>query len=321
MAEFIRLYDVHKRYYSMGMMDQADLIYQLMEESPLLTALSFMNNAGSYKEVNRITGHSSTEPRRINQGYSGSGYTSGVDQFLKSILGGIVQVDKALLNRYGNDEIERQRREKIRVMRATFERLFVKGDSETNDAEFNGLQKLLTGSAGKQIINAGSTSGGDALDLGKLDQAYLAVYNPTHWIMNTTMYRRLDKITRQSNSMNYVPNELGIKQQTYKGLPIIHLREDAQGNEILPFTEANPGGGTPASTSIYCVSLSEMGLYGIQTQDISIEFNGEQVVSDGTGKLLTANVTQIEWDAGIAYDQQQSICRVQGIKDAAITDS
>jgi hypothetical protein len=99
MADFIRLFDVHKRYYSMGMMEQAELIYQLMEESPLLTALSFMNNAGSYKEVNRVTKHSSTEPRRINQGYSGSDFASGVDQFLKAIFGGIVQVDKALLNR------------------------------------------------------------------------------------------------------------------------------------------------------------------------------------------------------------------------------
>lgn len=305
----------------MGMMDQADLIMQLMEESPLLTVMPFQNVAGSYKEVSRVTGHSSTEPRRINQGYPSSTYQSGIDRFLKAILGGIVQVDKAILNRYGEDEITRQRQEKIRVMRATFERLFIKGDSQSNEAEFDGLQKLLSGAAGKQIINAGSTSGGDALDLGKLDQAYLSVYNPTHWVMNTTMYRRMDKITRNSQSMNYMPNELGIKQQYYKGLPIIHLREDAQGNEILPFTEENPGGGTPASTSIYCISIGERGLYGIQTQDISIQFTGEQVVSDGTGKPLTANLTQIEWDAGIAYDQQQSICRIRGIKDAAITDS
>ena len=52
------------------------------------------------------------------------------------------------------------------------------------------------------------------------------------------------------------------------------------GNDILPFTEPNPGGGAAASTSIYAVSFGDGGVVGIHsagsTQEISVSWRLNQ---------------------------------------------
>ena len=84
-----------------------------------------------------------------------------------------------------------------------------------------------------------------------------------------------------------------------------------QGTPILPFSEANPGGGAAASTSIYVVQLGDGGVIGIQNDGISVRDLGEL-------EAKPVFRTRVEWYASIAIFSGKAVARLRGIKDAAI---
>jgi len=190
---------------------------------------------------------------------------------------------------------------------------FIKGDSSADPREFDGLQRRVpVGSS--QLVDAGATSGGDALSLFKLDTLISKVDSPTHLLMNKTMGLRLAQAARNTSVGGYIvwsPDEFGRQIMSYNGLPVLLADEDNAGNQILPFTEANPGGGAATSTSLYCIGVGDGGLLGIQ--------NGEVDVRD-LGELQTkpAFRTRVEWYAGMAIQNGRSVARLRGIKDAAL---
>lgn len=315
-----KLIDVAKRNFAAGLIKEAEIIMQMLMESPLLAALDFETIGGSGSETNVLSSHSAISARGLNQGYDKTKGQTTTYQWPKSIIGGTSQVDRALIRRSGMSEVDFDVADKVTATKSEFERMFIKGDRATNPAEFDGLQKIL-GTNAKQTFAAGSASGGDALNLGLMDLMYRKTYRPTHWVMNLTLASKFDKAARTSTSVSTTFDEFGGVLTTYKGLPIIALDEDAQGNEILPFTESNPGGGSPASTSIYCVSLNPSGVSGIQTSDIDVLINEDQPVTDASGKSYRAYLTQIEWDCGYKIRQLQAATRGYGIKNATIVDS
>ncbi|HLP29805.1 MAG TPA: hypothetical protein VK150_00495, partial [Geothrix sp.] len=167
---------------------------------------------------------------------------------------------------------------------------------------------------GSQVINAGATSGGDALSLLKLDELIDQVVDPTHLIMNKTMRRLLSQASRTTGVGGFITWEkdnFGQQIAYYAGLPIITLDLDNSSSAILPFTEANPGGGAAASTSIYAVSFREGMLTGIQ--------GGDPEARD-LGELQTKPCmrTRVEWNSGIACFHGRAAARLQGIKNAAV---
>jgi hypothetical protein len=98
---------------------------------------------------------------------------------------------------------------------------------------------------------------------------------------------------------------------SYNGLPILIAKEDNIGNDILPFNEANPGGGAAASTSIYAVSMGDGGLVGIQNDGVSVRDLGEL-------EAKPVFRTRVEWYAGMAIFNGRAVARLRGVKDAAI---
>ena len=97
---------------------------------------------------------------------------------------------------------------------------------------------------------------------------------------------------------------------TYNDLPVLRIYGADGADTILPYTEANPGGGSAASTSVYVVSIGEGKLKGIQ--------NGTMDVRD-QGELQTQPVyrTRVEWYMGIVLEHGRAASRIQGIKNAA----
>ena len=110
---------------------------------------------------------------------------------------------------------------------------------------------------GDQVIDQGSTSGGDALTLAKLDEMLDAIQGSADVIFcNKTMRRKISTLARAANQATEPVNDaFGRQLQAYAGTPIAVIEEDKDGNLILPFDEDNPGGGTAASTSIYAVRM------------------------------------------------------------------
>jgi hypothetical protein len=290
----------------------SEIILQFAEANQLLQVLPFRDISGLTLEFPVEARLPNSAFRGINEGYTeDSGETKLVAESV-AIGGGDVDIDLQLIPANDMQLRSQYERQKIQAFALNWVKTFVKGDRTTNPKEFNGLQTRFTGST-KQLIPAGSTSGGDALSLQKLDLARSRVRRPTHWIMPRAMCLRLTAAVRNTSIAGYITftqDQFGQSQTVYAGLPVIEIDEDANGNAIMDFTESCPGGGS-TGTSIYCASFGPMMLTGIQ--------KGPMDARD-LGEIQTKPVyrTRVEWAAGIAVIDPKSIARVYGIADAAI---
>lgn len=228
------------------------------------------------------------------------------------IAGGDLDVDKFILDTMGENQRTNQEAMKAKALALAWTRTFIKGDSAVDPKEFDGLQKRLTNG---QVIDAGATSGGDALSLAKLDELIDQTENATHLIMNKAMRRLLTQAARDTavgGFVTYQQDSFGRTQTVYNDLPILIVDLDNESNAILPFTEANPGGGSAASTSIYCVSFTEEGTMGIQNGTIMARDLGEL-------DSKPAVRTRVEWYSGLGVFHSRGAARLSGIKNAAVT--
>ena len=239
-----------------------------MERIPFLTVSS-----DSYK-CNRASNLPNTDFRAINESYTED--TAKLDGVIESltICGGTSDVDRALVKTQGplNDLRAIHEALKAKSVAKKWTKTFFKGDAETSPKEFDGIQVRLTGD---NLIDAGSTSSGDALSLVKLDELMDAVDGrPDVLYMNKTIRRRLTAAARTTSvggDINYTVDQFGRQIVTYADVPIGIIEEDEDGNQIFPFTEAAPGGGSAVCTSIYAVKFG-VGeyLFGLQCGELDV---------------------------------------------------
>jgi hypothetical protein len=100
----------------------------------------------------------------------------------------------------------------------------------------------------------------------------------------------------------------------YNGIPIDVPYPDNDGTEPLAFDEQGDLGGSPggsSATSIYCVSLGDGYVKGIQ--------NGIMDVRD-LGEINDSPVyrTRVEWLAGLVVENPKAAARLGGISNAAV---
>lgn len=288
------------------------VIEQYARSSDILAALPFETIAGNALRYNREDILPGIGFRGVNESYTEStGILNPLTEPL-SIAGGDCDVDQFILDTMGADQRTTQEMLKVKALALAWTEAFIKGDSASDPREFDGLQVRVSGN---QLLDAGSTSGGDALSLAKLDELIDLVQDATALIMNKTMRRHLSAAARSTSVggyITYTPDAFGRKIMQYNDLPILIADEDNASNKILPFTESNPGGGAAASTSIYCVSFGDGKLMGIQSGDINARDLGEL-------QTKPARRTRVEWYAGIAVFHGKAVARLRGVKDAAVT--
>ena len=228
-----------------------------------------------------------------------------------------IDVDDAIIRRNG---MERRTREEALAMTALgrlFLDTFIKGDNTTNPREFSGLQKRCDQYSNRKLA-AGSTSGGDALSLTKLDEAIARVNAGTsrkYIIAPRAMLPRFIGAARNTSISGFVTqtwDDVGKPKLTYAGIPILFGYEPDKHSTFMPFTEACPGGGATGS-SIYVVALGGDRVRGIQLKEMGAE---------DVGRVLTGSKpvyrTHISWDVGIVDEHDYGVCRLWGVKDAAI---
>jgi hypothetical protein len=289
---------------------QSAIVEMFPQNSDILMALPFNNIQGSAMRYNREETLPGVGFRGVNEAYSES--TGVLNPIVEPLViaGGDLDVDKFIVTTMGSSQRSVQESMKVKSLARRWDETFIKGDNATEPREFDGLQVRLTGS---QVISAGTTAGGAALSLAKLDELIDAVDNPTHLIMNKTMRRRLSAAARLTTVGGYITYELdafGRRATHYNDLPILIADQDETGTDFLGFTEAADSGGNTA-TSIYCVSFREGMLTGIQSSDM--------MVSD-IGELETKPVlrTRVEWYTGIAVFHARAAARLKFIGNLAV---
>ena len=247
--------------------------------------------------------------RGVNEGYTES--TGVINPKVESLVisGGDLDVDVFITETMGRGQRAAQEIAKIKALAHTIGNAFIKGDTDTNAKQFDGLQKRLVGN---QLIANGSSSGGDPLSISKLEEAIDAVDEPTHLLMSKAVRRRITAATRAgsvSGTINYTQDEFGRQQTMFGELPILEMDPNDSIFQTLAFNEANPGGGSTVGTSIYVVSLGLGKLNGIQNGGVRVRDIGE--LNDKPSER-----TRIEWYQAMAMYHPRAASRLWGISDA-----
>lgn len=251
--------------------------------------------------------------RGYNETYTEStGIINPLSESLR-IAGGTLSVDRALIKTMGESVRTSQELMKVKALAAAVTSKIIKGDSTSDPRESDGLQSRVTGT---QIVDAGSTNGGDALSLAKVDQAIDQTAGPNKQLwMSKAMKRRFTAAARTpavSGYLTYSLDAFGRTVTAYNGIPLVEAYPENDGTDPLPFTEVGSGGATATATSIYCVSLGDGYLSGIQNGimdviDLGLDDNGTQLR------------TLVEWLVSpVVIEHPRAVTRLRGISDAAI---
>lgn len=296
-----------------GETKRAGIIKLYAEKSDVLNVMMFEGIAGNAFSFTQEGDLPATAFRGVNEGFTPSAGTFNPQKVALTLAGGDLDVDRFIVKTQGEQVRSRHEELKVKALAQNVTDTIMNGDNASEPREFDGLQTLVTGT---QLVANGSTSGGDALSLAKLDAAIDSVDSPTHIIMSRTLRRRFMAAVRSSTSgvgSNIVldKNELGSPILSYAGLPILTGYPVGKNTAILPFSEANPGGGSAVGSSIYVVNFGENGVVGLSNGGIDVRDLGE--LDD-----LPVWRTRVEWYMTIAALSPYAASRLWGITDAAI---
>lgn len=294
---------------------RASVIAMFARASDLLMALPYRTIQGNAYSYNREGALPGVAFRGVNESYTAStGVINPLTESLR-ICGGDLDVDNFLVDTHGPGIRATHEELKVKALAAEITRALIKGDSTSDPREFDGLQNRITGD---QLIAAGTTDAGDALSLAKLDELIDVVTDPTHLIMNKAMRRRLTAASRSTSVGGYVTfdqDEFGRRLTMYNELPILVPYSDNGGTDPLAFDEQGDVKGTPggsSSTSIYCVSMGDARVTGIQSGPMDVRDLGE--LDDSP-----VHRTRVEWYAGLVIEHGRAAARLGGVADAAVT--
>ena len=278
------------------------VIEKFAETSEILRVLPFENIDGNALKYNIEETLPGVGFRGVNGSYTESTGIINPQVEALVIAGGDLDVDKFIVDTMGGTQRTTQEAMKIKALALAWTRVFIKGDSETNPREFDGLQKRLSGDA---LIDNGTT----ALSLLKLDEAIDAVEDPTHLIMNKTMRRRLTVAARTAavgGNITYSLDEFGRQVAKYNDVPILVMGKDNDNAEILDFSEAS------STTSIYIASFADGKVSGLENGGMDVRDLGEL-------ESKPSYRTRVEWYSAIGVFAPGSAARLKGITNAVVT--
>jgi len=249
--------------------------------------------------------------RAINEAYTESTGTFEERTDALRILGGDLDVDKALVKMLGGGIRSAHEQNKIKSMAAEATRVLIKGDSIAQPREPDGLQVRCVGT---QLVANSAAAGGAALSLTNLDLAIQRTASPVEIWLHPTLFARFTAALRTTAVSGVIltgEDEFGRPAVRYNGLPLVTAYPENDGTEPIDFLEVPAGGAPAATTSLYVVGKGGSGLVGIQ--------NGGMEVKD-LGELNAQPVfrTRVEWLMGWMCANPRAVTRLYSITNAAI---
>lgn len=290
---------------------RAGVIEMFARASDVLRVMPFRDIPGGSYHYTQEGSMPGVGFRGVNQTYTESTGIVNPQVEVLRIAGGNLDCDRAIIKMHGPGARSWQEFAKVKALALFLQKKLIKGDSLVDVREFDGLQNRITGS---QLIEAGTTDGGDALSLLKLDELCDAVDDPTHLIMSKAIRRLLSAAARTTTVGGFIvweKNEFGKKIAFYNELPILLTDIDETGSRVLDFNEVGGTGATATATSIYCVAFGEGMLMGLQNGVMEVEDLGRV---SGTPILRT----EVEWLVGLAALHARCAGRLRGVKNVAV---
>lgn len=267
---------------------------------PLLQTLPFRNIEGNGLFWKREETLPDVGFRNYNAALAESyGEVSQQSESLK-LFGGDIKVDRAIVELEGPEAKAYQIQARVRAMRLAFEALFIKGDSNSSSAEFDGLAKRIPSGSSQFLSN-----GAGGLSLGKLDEAIDMVDaqgGSKYLVMSKSARRALSRRARSNTQIDIVRNEFGYQQLMYAGIPVLEMDRDHKNVAIMD--------ATPTAQDLYVVSFGNDHLTGIQNGGVGVRELGES-------HAIPQLITRVEWYCGLALINGRAVARLSGFDATA----
>jgi hypothetical protein len=328
----ISLYDIAKVSTSKV---RAGIILNIVDTSVLLGNLPMESLDGDdrydYTKEGRLP---QSATRQYNAAYSSKdhGDFEPGSVHLK-LLGGEFEIDRQKYNsgtKDGERYVAKQTSMWARAISLDWKKLIIKGNSQSNAAEPDGLEVLVSKLDSSQTIDFVSTAGSKISavsstvlvdNINNLIDATNGVGLPQMLICNRTILGTMQALVLAgsnevlANIFKYefaqVPSPRGGMMTTRIGMwngiiPMIPVDFDSQGTEIMQFNETS-GDGTSSSvcTSIYAVVVGDGALMGLQKESKGPDIF---VRPSNIGSVVT-----IEWPLGLVAEHNKCIARLRGI--------
>ena len=226
--------------------------------------------------------------RAINAAWDADGGIWIPKQETVAILGGELEIDKAILDMMGGDYTtgirSRQLRAKVLAIKEKWLETFLEGDRGVDAASFEGLRTRVNGTGMDFDMSGSSSTDRAALTLGKIDEVMEAVIGTTGqkvMLTNQWIRRKVNALVRaEGQAREMVSTKFGVQLPAYAEMPMYKIEKRSDMSTILDFDE-DPGDGGDDTTSIYIVNFAdgeEEGVFGLMGHGGSWEVTpfGEQ---------------------------------------------
>ncbi|MGN1020335.1 MAG: major capsid protein [Aristaeellaceae bacterium] len=298
-------------------LSQSKLVQTVIDEfrkSALLDQMIWDNTAKatggtslSYT-YNRVTTLPTAAPRAINTEYTPQEPATTPVTVMLKIFGGSYQIDRALEQNEEQvmDLVEFLQSQKIQAATALFHDMFINGDSGSNANEFDGLDKLITGSGTDytpaEVIDLSTSAAMDA-NWKKYTDALRALRArmdgaPTLYLMNSEMFARHQAVMDRAG-INLTSKENYGDEVLQWGRSLIMSLGDKPGtsNPIIGVDEG--------ATDIFAVRLGLDGVHGVSPDGTGIihtylpNFTSSGAVKTGEVEMIAAMALKATRAAGV----------------------
>lgn len=298
-------------------LSQSKLVQTVIDEfrkSALLDQMIWDNTAKatggtslSYT-YNRVTTLPTAAPRAINTEYTPQEPATTPVTVMLKIFGGAYQIDRALEQNEEQvmDLVEFLQSQKIQAATALFHDMFINGDSGSKASEFDGLDKLITG------------SGTDYTPAETIDLSTSAAMD-TNWKKYTDALRALRARMDGAPTLYLMNSEMFARHQAVMDRAGINLTsKENYGDEVLQWGRSlimslgdKPGTSNPiigvdeGATDIFAVRLGLDGVHGVSPDGTGIihtylpNFTSSGAVKTGEVEMIAAMALKATRAAGV----------------------
>lgn len=301
-------------------LDTSAVIDEFRKSSVILDNLVFddtVNPAGSSFSYGYVTttSESGAGVRQVGGQYTPSEAKTEKRTADVAILGGTYTIDRAIAKASEKgflNEVEFQATQKVKGAKAKFNDLFINGDSTARNGEFDGLNKLLTGSdtvftSAVDISTAANRTANAQAFLDEVDEVIANMDGaPTFICMNTKMLTVFRGIIRRLGQYTTTKDDMGRVVEKYGEATLVDMGAKAGSSDpVIPVFEGK--------TDIYFVRLGLDGVHGVTLDG--------QMIDTVTPAFGTTAAEQakglVEMYAGIALKSSKAAAKLSGVTISA----
>jgi hypothetical protein len=285
-------------------MVQRGVIETIIEESPMLMAMPFLEVEGNSFKFNQENTLGGAQFYAVNGVWSEASATFTQKTVNLAILGGDADVDNFVQRARSNlnDQRAIQTLLKAKDVARKWEQTVVYGNTATDANSFDGLDILLPKNVGHpQVIFP--AAGGGSLTLALLDQLIDLVKagKPDLLLMSKRSRRKLKALlTASAHYVESGESAFGRQVMMYDGIPVLI-------SDFITDTEAADNGTGSTFSSIYAIHLSPAdGLTGLTN-------GGIEAIDVGNLETKDASRVRIRWYVGMALLRDSAVARIDGV--------